>query len=447
MSLPIVLHWFRRDLRLNDNAALFAALRSGLPVLPVFVFDKDILSKLEDVADRRVDLIHRELSDLKKKLEALGSSLFVHYGTPVEAFERLTSLYDVKAVYANRDYDPYARKRDAAISDQFQRVGTSFKTYKDQVVFECHEVLKDDGKPYTVFTPYSKRWLARLTDNDLAPFPSENHLDALYPTQPLPMPTLADMGFSVTDVHVPPTHVSDVLLRSYHEVRDLPGVAGTSRMSVHLRFGMVSIRALMRQARAQSHKFIMELVWRDFYQMVLWHFPHVENAFKPAYDRIRWETDETHFNAWCNGCTGYPLVDAGMRELNATGHMHNRVRMVVASFLCKHLLLDWRWGEAYFSRKLLDFDLASNNGGWQWASGSGCDGAPYFRVFNPTEQARKFDPDMRYIRKWVHDLDSLSYPHPIVDHAWARDRAIARYREALKGDSEELKIENSLMNR
>lgn len=440
MSIPIVLHWFRRDLRLHDNAALFAALRSGLPVLPVFIFDTDILSKLEDESDRRVDLIHRELVAIKKQLEALGSSLYVHHGTPADAFEAISSVYDVKAVYANRDYEPYARHRDAAVEEQLKRVGARLITCKDQVVFECSEVLKDDGTPYTVFTPYSKRWLSLLTDVDLAPFPSEGHLDALFATQPLTMPSLADLGFAATDVLIPPASVSNDLLRRYHEVRDLPAVAGTSRMGVHLRFGMVSIRALMRQARTHSHKYMMELVWRDFYQAILWHFPHVDRAFKPAYDRIRWETDEQHFIAWCEGRTGYPLVDAGMRELNATGHMHNRVRMVVASFLCKHLLLDWRWGEAYFARKLLDFDLASNNGGWQWASGSGCDGAPYFRVFNPTEQARKFDPDMRYIRKWVKELDSLSYPHPIVEHTWARDRALTRYREALKGDAEESKF-------
>lgn len=441
MSLPIVIHWFRRDLRLHDNAALFAALCSGLPVLPLFIFDKEILSKLEDEDDRRVDLIHREIVSIKRQLETLGSSLYVHHGTPAEAFDRLTSTYNVKAVYANRDYEPYARKRDAAVNDKLQRVGARLITHKDHVVFECDEVLKDDGTPYTIFTPYSKRWLARLTDLDLAPFPSEDRLDALFATQPLDLPSLADLGFATTDVQLPPVHVSNDLLKRYHEVRDLPAVAGTSRMSVHLRFGTVSVRSLMRQARTHSHKYMMELIWREFYQAILWHFPHVDRAFKPAYDRIRWEMDERNFEAWCLGRTGYPLVDAGMRELNATGHMHNRVRMVVASFLCKHLLLDWRWGEAYFARKLLDFDLASNNGGWQWASGSGCDGAPYFRVFNPTEQARRFDPDMRYIRKWVLDLDRLDYPQPIVEHAWARDRAISRYREALKGDVEEIKFE------
>jgi deoxyribodipyrimidine photo-lyase len=432
MNRPTALFWFRRDLRLDDNAGLYHALRSGMAVQPVFMFDRSILDRLEDKDDRRVDLIHRTLSGLKAELERLGSTLIVRQGTPLEVIGQLAGELEVKAVFTNYDYEPYARERDAAVGKMLETRGIAFHTFKDQCILEKDEVLKDDGKPYTVFTPYSRKWKAALTDFHLRPYPTLRYGDAFRQCAPAAIPTLADIGFTESDLSVPPVSVGDELIRDYHTTRDIPSLPGTSRLSVHLRFGTVSIRALAGKAATLNGTFLNELIWRDFYMMILWHFPHAAtSAFKPQYDRIRWERNEEHFLAWCEGRTGYPLVDAGMRELNATGFMHNRVRMVTASFLTKHLLLDWRWGEAYFARKLLDFDLSANNGGWQWAAGSGCDAAPYFRVFNPEAQTLRFDPGLRYIRKWVPEFQELTYPRPIVEHKWARERAIARYKEGL----------------
>ena len=429
----VSIFWFRRDLRLDDNSGLYHALRSGSPVLPIFIFDENILSKLEDNADKRVDFIHRTLEELKGQLRNLGSDLLVFHGTPFEIYKRLTSEYSVSSVFTNHDYEPYAQERDKQIEELLNENGASFHTSKDQCIFEKDEVLKDDGDPYTVYTPYSKKWKAKVNDFYLSSYPTEKYFSNFLKFETDHFPSLKEIGFEKTDVDIPSSEVELDIVKNYHNTRDIPSIHGTSRLSVHLRFGTIGIRKLSRMAQETNDKFLNELIWRDFYMMILWHFPHViGGAFRPKYDAIEWEHNEEHFEAWCRGETGYPIVDAGMRELNETGWMHNRVRMVVASFLTKHLLLDWRWGEAYFAKKLLDFELSSNNGGWQWAAGSGCDAAPYFRVFNPELQTKKFDPDLKYIQKWVPEFQELTYPKPIVEHKFARERALDRYKSALK---------------
>lgn len=429
----VSIFWFRRDLRLDDNAGLYHALRSGNPVVPIFIFDENILSKLEDKQDRRVDFIHRSLANLKVQLRELASDLLVCHGTPIEVYRKLLSDYSVKAVFSNHDYEPYAQVRDKQIEALLKENGSRFRTFKDQCIFEKNEVLKEDGKPYTVYTPYANKWKAKVDNFYLSSFPTEKYFSKFLKFEAASFPSLEEIGFRKTDVSIPSSETEVEIIRNYHKTRDIPSADGTSRLSVHLRFGTISIRKLACVASETNEKFLNELIWRDFYMMILWHFPHVMNgAFRPAYDRVEWERNEQHFEAWCNGRTGYPIVDAGMRELNATGFMHNRVRMIVASFFTKHLLLDWRLGEAYFAQKLLDFELSSNNGGWQWAAGSGCDAAPYFRVFNPYLQTEKFDPQLKYIQKWVPEFQELTYPQPIVDHKFARQRAIDRYQKALK---------------
>ncbi|MEO1052707.1 MAG: deoxyribodipyrimidine photo-lyase [Bacteroidota bacterium] len=429
ISPDTTLFWFRRDLRLTDNAGLYHALKSEKKVLPVFIFDTEILDKLDDKKDRRVEFIHESLKLIKEQLEELGSTLLVWHGNPVEIYNKITP----KAVYTNHDYEPYASDRDEQIASILQKKGSAFHTFKDQVIFEKDEVTKDDGKPYTVFTPYSKKWKAKVNNFYLKSYPCEQYYDNLIQTDPYDMISLEEMGFEKTNTDFPERVISKTTIRDYHIKRDIPAIKGTTRLSVHLRFGTVSIRQLAQIAIKENEKWLNELIWRDFYAMILWHFPYVvDKAFKPAYDAIPWRNNADHFEAWCEGRTGYPIVDAGMRELNSTGFMHNRVRMITASFLTKHLLIDWRWGEAYFAQKLLDFDLASNNGGWQWAASSGCDAAPYFRVFNPKLQTEKFDPDLIYIKKWVPEFQELSYPKPIVEHATARVKAIETYKEALQ---------------
>jgi deoxyribodipyrimidine photo-lyase len=421
------LFWFRRDLRLTDNAGLYHALRETKNVLPIFIFDSKILNELEDKADRRVHFIHHTLSDVKRQLETSGSSLLVLNGNPVEIFKEINP----KAVYTNHDYEPYARKRDEQVAAILKKNNSILKTFKDQVIFEKDEVMKDDGSPYTVFTPFSKKWKARLTPFFYKSYPTEKYFSSLKKVKPLPFPSLAEIGFKETDTTFPERSIRQSIIENYHTTRDFPAQRGTSRLSVHLRFGTISIRKLVQVALKKNGTWLNELLWRDFYHMILWHFPEVGKAFKRQYDKIKWRNNENEFEAWCKGKTGYPIVDAGMRELNETGFMHNRVRMITASFLTKHLLIDWRWGEAYFAKKLLDFDLAANNGGWQWAAGSGCDAAPYFRVFNPYLQTTKFDPDLEYIKKWVPEYDSHSYPKPIVQHEFARSRVLEVYKDAL----------------
>jgi deoxyribodipyrimidine photo-lyase len=428
----ILIFWFRRDLRLDDNAGLYHALKQGLPVLPIFIFDKNILDKLEDKNDGRVEFIHQAILTLNEKLIELGSSIKVFYSTPEKVFKDLTKEYTIQSVFTNHDYEPYADERDGVVKDFLRKHKIEFKTYKDQCIFEKEEVTKDDGKPYTVFTPYSRKWKLRLTDFQVKAYPNKKYFKHFIQTKTFDVPTLNEMGFEKTELEFPSTTISKSIVTNYKEQRDFPAIKGTSKLSVHLRFGTVSIRALAKQALVLNETWLNELIWRDFYMMILYHFPHAaKNSFKPQYDRIEWRNNESEFKAWCEGKTGFPIVDAGMRELNETGFMHNRVRMIVASFLVKDLLIDWRWGESYFAQKLLDFDLSANNGGWQWAAGSGCDAAPYFRVFNPTEQTKKFDPKFEYIKKWIPEFNTAKYPKPIVDHASARIRVLAVYKEAL----------------
>lgn len=430
VKLSIV--WFRRDLRLHDQAALFHALKGEFPVLPLFIFDKNILDKLEDRTDARVSFIHQTLQQIQQQLEQLGSSLLIKYNTPKLAWEQLLQEYDIQEVYTNHDYEPYANERDKEINNLLASRQIPFYTYKDQCIFEKEEVVKDDGKPYTVFTPYSKKWKAKLSPFYLKSYPTEKYFSNFYQTKALPGISLKEMNFSKSSILVPPPQTTAGIIKHYKEQRDFPWVAGTSKLSVHFRFGTISIREKVRKAQLLSETWLNELIWREFYMQILWHFPYVTTgAFKPAYNRIEWRNNPEEYERWCNGQTGYPIVDAGMRELNTTGFMHNRVRMIVASFLTKHLLIDWRWGEAYFARKLLDFDMAANNGGWQWAAGCGTDAAPYFRIFNPTSQTEKFDKEHNYIKKWVPEYNTPSYIKPVVEHSMARDRCLKVYKEAL----------------
>ena len=430
----INIFWFRRDLRLNDNAGLYHALKSGLPVLPIFIFDTHILDELEEKKDKRVEFIRDTLVEIQKELNKIDSDLYVFYGTPVECFKHLLSKYDLDTVFTNHDYEPYAIARDKAIEKLLQKRHIQFKTYKDQVIFEKDEVLKDDGKPYTVYTPYSKKWRAALTDFFTKAYPCKKYFKNFYKCPTTKIPSLDSMGFEEKEQEIPSNSPSDDTIKNYNKTRDFPGLEnGTSRLGIHLRFGTVSIREEVAKAKSLNNTFLNELIWREFYMSILWHFPHVGNhkAFKPAYDNIAWRNNEDEFQKWCHGQTGYPIVDAGMRQLNETGYMHNRVRMITGSFLCKDLLIDWRWGEAYFAQKLLDYDLAANNGGWQWVAGSGCDAAPYFRIFNPELQTKKFDKNLKYIQKWVPEFQEFTYPKPIVDHIKARERCLAAYKKAL----------------
>ena len=431
-SEPFVVHWFRRDLRWHDNRALHAALSSGLPVVALFVFDDDILSRLDTKDDARVTFLHQTVEHLHQQAEERGSGLLVAHGTPSEVMKRLLETGQLRAVYTNEDYEPYANERDGHVAELLDGSDVGFHTYTDHVVQAPGEVVKPDGTPYTVFTPFSKRWHANLKEDHLRASPSEEHLDRLHQWVAPALPSLNDLGFEASGIAFPEAQVDLDVVRDYAETRDIPAVPGTSRISVHLRFGTLSIREVAKLGFKHSEKWLTELIWRDFYQAIMHAFPHsMTQAFKPQYDRVPWRHDDAHFEAWKAGRTGYPLVDAGMRELLATGFMHNRVRMVVASFLCKHLLLDWRLGERHFAKHLLDFELASNVGGWQWAAGSGCDAAPYFRVFNPTSQLEKFDRDYAYVKKWVPEWGTSDYPAPIVDHKMARQRAIDTYKAAL----------------
>ena len=432
----VSIFWFRRDLRLHDNAGLYHALKSENPVLPVFIFDKNILDKLEDKKDRRVEFIHNAVSEMQDELLKFGSSLLVKYGSPEEIFPALLNEYDVSEIYTNHDYETYAHDRDNAVSEYAMSEGVEFKTYKDHVIFEKNEVLSGAGTPYTVFTPYSRKWKEKALDTSyLESYPNEEYFNNFLKAEEMPIPSLEDMGFEKVEYNFPSKEVRENIVKNYAEKRNFPAIEGTSRLSVHLRFGTVSIRDLARKAKDLSETWLNELIWRDFYANILYHFPHVGqgHAFRREYEKIEFRNNEVEFQKWCEGKTGYPIVDAGMREMNATGFMHNRVRMITASFMIKHLLIDWRLGEAYFAKKLNDFDLASNNGGWQWAAGSGCDAAPYFRVFNPRLQTEKFDKSLEYIKKWVPELNTFDYPQPMVDHDFARKRVLEVYQKALKG--------------
>ncbi|MDF1698187.1 MAG: deoxyribodipyrimidine photo-lyase [Saprospiraceae bacterium] len=434
--------WFRRDLRLSDNAGLYHALKSGFPVKSIFIFDVNILNKLEDKADPRVSFIYDSLMDLKTSLKKLGSDLEIYYGDPISVWKELAADSQLKSVFCNRDYEQYAIQRDDSVRDILNARSIEFKTFKDQVIFEKNEVLKDDGNPYVVFTPYKRRWLAKLDskldkENQDTSYFFKSYPCAKYESGYLKFEannelTLEKMGFEKTTKEIPSTLVARSVIKQYNEHRDFPALKGTSRLGIHFRFGTISIREKARNAQKLNATYLSELIWRDFYSMILQHFPRVEDQpFREKYRQIEWRNNEEEFDLWCKGQTGYPIVDAGMRELNATGFMHNRVRMITASFLTKHLLIDWKWGERYFAEKLLDYDLASNSGGWQWAAGCGTDAAPYFRIFNPYTQADKFDKKRVYIKKWVPELESSSYPEPVVDHKMARERCLATYKHAL----------------
>ncbi len=433
--------WFRRDFRLDDNVGLCNALSSGLSVLPIFIFDTNILDKLENRADARVDFIHQEVSRLKEELKGYESDLLVLHGDPLVLWKDLVSQYSIKNVIYNHDYESYAIVRDDKVTSFLKSKHIEVQSFKDHVIFEKSEVVKDAGSPYTVFTPYKKKWLAKLNEVGesinqtayLEILQDKLSFKNLYKvTSEFDIPSLKTLGFYPSDQSFISNQIDAEIITHYNKTRDFPSLKGTSKLGLHLRFGTISIRKLANLAIDINPTYLNELIWRDFYFMILHHFPHVEkSAFRPAYDEIEWRNNENEFGAWCQGKTGYPLVDAGMRELQETGFMHNRVRMVTASFLTKHLLIDWRWGEAWFASKLLDFELASNNGGWQWAAGCGTDAAPYFRIFNPTTQAQKFDKDMSYIKKWVPELNEMSYSSPIVDHKFARERCLRVYKQTL----------------
>lgn len=428
----ITLFWFRRDLRLEDNTGLFYAFQQEKNILPLFIFDRNILDKLEDKADGRVEFIHTQLAEIKANLEQKGGSLLVRFGKPEEVYQELLKEFDIQAVYTNRDYEPYAKERDTKIEALLMEREVPFLSFKDQVIFEPGEILNGSGEFYKVFTPFSRNWLDKFkqTRFQLLKNPVWKNL---FQISPLSMPSLEELGFEKTNLQIPPKITDEELISHYDQTRNFPAQRGTTRLGIHLRFGTISVRQLAQVAARLNETYLNELIWREFYMMILAFNPQVvDKAFKPAYDKIPWRNNPEEFQAWCEGKTGYPIVDAGMRELNQTGYMHNRVRMIVASFLTKHLLIDWRWGEAYFAKKLLDFDLSANNGGWQWAAGTGTDAQPYFRVFNPDSQTEKFDKELKYIKKWIPELGTIKYPKPIVDHKFARARAIDTYKKALE---------------
>jgi deoxyribodipyrimidine photo-lyase len=434
MDTPYNIFWFRRDLRLNDNVGLFNCLRQNEATLPIFIFDKHILDELPK-DDARVNFIHDEIQKMRAELqEKYGSSIATYYGYPEEIFIEIIKDFNVKAVFTNRDYEPYAYKRDAKIKAFLAQKGIEFHDFKDQVIFEKNEVEKNSSGMYLVFTPYMKQWKKEFENIRLDEYNSEAHLDNTYKNSRLPNLSLSDMGFEASNIKVPEYHLEEEFLENYEETRNIPSVNGTSRLSPHLRFGTVGYRNIVKKALAvKNETFLNELIWREFYKAILHHYPETQSrSFKPVYDNIEWRNDKSDFDKWKNGQTGYPIVDAGMRQLNETGWMHNRIRMVVGSFLCKHLLIDWRWGEAYFAKKLLDYEMSSNIGGWQWVAGSGVDAAPYFRVFNPYSQTDKFDKNKKYIKKWVPEFDTEDYPEPMVEHKMARERCLETYKAAVK---------------
>ncbi len=423
--------WFRRDLRLDDNVGLFHALNSGEKVVPIFIFDDTILSQLPK-DDARVTFIHQQLEKIQSQLQSIGKSLAIFYGKPLDVFQQLITENRIQTIYTNHDYEPYARKRDLELNTLFKENNIEFKTSKDQVIFEKREVVKDDKTPYVVYTPYSNKWKENFKKSLLIHYNSEELLDKIA-IHSYPFLSLSDIGFETSSIKVTPYDISDSLIDNYEATRNFPALNKTSFLGIYLRFGAVSIRKMIAKATESNNEtFLKELIWREFFMQILWHFPHtVNSSFRPKYDTIKWENNEYLFQKWCEGKTGYPFVDSGMRELNETGHMHNRVRMIVASFLCKHLLIDWRWGETYFATKLLDYEQSSNVGNWQWAAGSGVDAAPYFRIFNPSEQIKKFDKDFRYIKKWIPEFNTLEYSEPIIEHKFARERCLKVYKEAV----------------
>ena len=440
----INIFWFRRDLRLQDNAGLYHALKSKNPVLPLFIFDKNILDDLEDRADARVQFIHETIAGLNEELAGMGSSMIVRYGKPIAVWKKILKEFEIGEVFTNRDFEPYALERDEEVNTLLGKSNIGFHTFKDHIVFEKDEVLKEDGTPYKVFTPYSRKWEAKLETRlskdavgkpvsyFFKSYPNEKYFDNFFQIKKQTIPSLASMNFQPSSIPIPSKTVKQSLIKKYSEQRNFPAIKGTSQLGIHFRFGTISIRQKARAAQTLNETYLSELIWRDFYSMIMAHFPKVvTEPFKEKYNFVEWINDKAAFEKWCEGKTGYPMVDAGMRELNATGFMHNRVRMITSGFLTKHLLTDWRWGEAYFAKKLLDFDLASNNGGWQWAAGVGTDAAPYFRIFNPESQLKKFDKDLVYVKKWVPEYGTDEYPDPIIEHKFARERCLAAFKVGL----------------
>ena len=424
--------WFRRDLRIDDNKGFFEALNGKNKVIPIFIYDTNIIDKLPS-DDHRLTFIQNALGGINNAMKRNRCALGTYRGTPKAVFEKIIHEFPIEKVIANHDYEPYATERDERVKELLKTKGIDFETYKDQVIFERNEVVKDDGNPYMVYTPFSRKWLAKLNQEGIESYPSENHLENLYNKQPLPQVCLEEMGFEVSKIFPKDFKFNDDLVDQYEATRNFPAQDATSRIGVQLRFGTQSVRNFVsKSADRENPTFLKELIWREFFMQILWHFPHTVNqCFKKQYNRIEYRNNEEEFEKWCQGKTGYPLVDAGMRELNRTGFMHNRIRMLTASFLCKHLLIDWRWGEAYFAEKLFDYEMSSNIGNWQWSSGCGVDAAPYFRIFNPHEQIKKFDKNLEYIKTWVEDLDQPSYPEPIVAHKFARERCLMEYKLAL----------------
>lgn len=431
MSNKITVFWFRRDLRLSDNHGLYKALENSENVLPIFIFDTEILSKLENKEDKRVDFIFQAFQTLNEYLEKTGKSIKLFNGKPLDIFKDLLKKNPIESVYCNEDYEPSAIKRDAEIEKFLAENNVEFHQFKDQVHFSKDEILKSDGKPYSIYTPYSKQWLLKYRELKVENYPSEKHLKNLVDVEKQEL-TLEKIGFKKTNYEFKPPQIEAKILKTYHETRNFP-TQKTSEMSVHLRFGTISVRKLAKEADKLNETYLKELIWREFFMQILYHYPKVvHESFKKKYDNIEWLFEEKNLKSWQEGKTGYPIVDAGMRQLNETGFMHNRVRMVCASFFTKHLLMDWRIGEAYFAEKLLDYDLSANNGNWQWSAGTGCDSAPYFRVFNPDEQQKKFDPEFKYIKKWVKEFGTNDYPEPIVEHKSARLRALETYKKGLQ---------------
>ena len=426
--MKISIFWYRRDLRFEDNTALNNAINSGLPVMPIFIFDPTILKKLPK-NDPRVTFIHKTLWSLNEELKKQDRGLNVLYGDVEDVWKKLINEYTIEKVFINKDYEPYSLARDNKIEKILSENGVHFQKSKDQVIFEENEIVKNDGNPYTVYTPYKNKWLGNFDPKSIKSFPKPDY--SKFHKSNFKFPSLADIGFIASPLKVKSYKLES--LENYAETRNFPAKESTSNLGPHLRFGTISIRQVIDQLHTGTEVFLNELIWREFFMQILYRFPHVVNQnFKTKYNRIEWRNNKDEFEQWCEGKTGYPLVDAGMRQLNSTGYMHNRVRMITAGFLCKHLLIDWRWGEAYFAEKLLDYELASNNGNWQWAAGTGCDAAPYFRIFNPVEQLNKFDKNFEYVKKWLPEYKDSKYIEPIVDHKQARQRALDAYRSGMQ---------------
>lgn len=433
MAEKVNIFWFRRDLRLDDNVGFYKALHGKFPVLPIFIFDTEIVNELPK-DDARVTFIFETLQKMRDELKEHGSSIAMYHGKLEEVFKKIISEFEVQNVIINHDYEPYAKERDKNIENLLAEKGIGFYTFKDQVIFEKDEIVKDNGEPYIVYTPYMKRWKEKFKKEfGERDYCNSENFKNLYQNPQLPNLSLSAIGFEKSKIAIPDFDVTPTTIQEYEKRRNFPAEDATSHLGPHLRFGTVSIRKMIKKATSEKNEvFWQELIWREFFMQILWHFPEtVEDAFKKKYDRIEWRNNEDEFQKWKTGKTGYPLVDAGMRQLNETGYMHNRVRMVVASFLCKHLLIDWRWGEAYFAEKLLDYEMASNVGNWQWASGSGVDAAPYFRIFNPTTQIEKFDKDYKYIKKYIAEFGTENYPEKMVEHREARERCLQIYKIAI----------------